>query len=155
MSFDLAKLRQDIPQLATQVRGKPLSYLDNGATTLKPQIVIDRVARYYREENSNVHRGAHWLAETGTGFYEAARKTVAEFIGGETSEIVFTRGTTESLNLAAQVLSQSGEIGFGVGDEVLLTELEHHSNIVPWQIACERVGAKIKVVPITDDGEID
>lgn len=163
MSYSVDKVRSDIPQLAIKVRGKRLIYLDNGATTLKPSSVIDRVSQYYREENSNVHRGAHWLAETGTGFYEAARQTVASFIGAKKpSEIVFTRGTTESINLVAQSLALLGAApggadarGLQAGDEVLVTELEHHSNIVPWQLACDRVGAKLKPIPITADGEID
>ena len=163
MSYSVDKVRADIPQLGIKIREKGLIYLDNGATTLKPSVVIDRVSQYYREENSNVHRGAHWLAETGTGFYERARQTVATFIGAQkSSEIVFTRGTTESINLVAQSLALLGTApgaanprGLQAGDEVLVTELEHHSNIVPWQLACDRVGAKLKPVPITAEGEID
>lgn len=169
MSFDIQSARKSIPQLDIRVREKSLVYLDNGATTLKPRVVIDRVARYYELENSNVHRGAHWLAETGTGFYEAARETVARFIGaGDSREIVFTRGTTESLNLVAQSLAALGTLtsrlagdtkpdarGLKAGDEVLVTELEHHSNIVPWQLACDRVGATLRAIPITPEGEID
>jgi cysteine desulfurase / selenocysteine lyase len=162
-SFEVAKVRSDIPQLAISVREKPLVYLDNAATTLKPSPVIERVSQYYRSENSNVHRGAHWLAETGTGFYEHARDTVAKFIGAQnSSEVVFTRGTTESLNLVAQCLALLGAMpgpnrsrGLKAGDEVLVSELEHHSNIVPWQLACDRVGAVLKPFPISDSGEID
>lgn len=154
-NFDVERVRADIPQLRVKVREKPLVYLDNGATTLKPSTVIDRVAWYYRNENSNVHRGAHWLAETGTGFYENARQTVASFIGARSiEEVVFTRGTTESLNLVAHCLTQMPD-GLKAGDEVLVTELEHHSNIVPWQMACERVGAKLRPLGITVNGEID
>lgn len=159
MNYSVDRVRADIPQLGIRVREKNLIYLDNGATTLKPTPVIDRVSRYYREENSNVHRGAHWLAETGTGFYEKARQTVATFMGARSSsEIVFTRGTTESINLVAQTLALFGEKserGLRSGDEVLVSELEHHSNIVPWQLACERTGARIRSIPITESGEID
>ncbi len=159
MSYSVDQIRADVPQLGIRVREKNLIYLDNGATTLKPTPVIDRVSKYYREENSNVHRGAHWLAETGTAFFEEARQTVATFIGARAvSEVVFTRGTTESLNLVAQSLALLGTTstrGLRSGDEVLVTELEHHSNIVPWQLACDRVGAKLIPIPITDSGEID
>lgn len=161
--FSIDRVRSEIPQLVIRVREKNLIYLDNGATTLKPAVVIDRVAHYYREENSNVHRGAHWLAETGTGFYEKARQTVANFVAADkSSEIVFTRGTTESINLVAQTLAllgasvgETGSRGLRAGDEVLVSELEHHSNIVPWQLACDRVGAKLLAVPLTTEGEID
>ena len=161
--FSVASVRADIPQLGIQIREKNLIYLDNGATTLKPTSVIERVAKYYRDENSNVHRGAHWLAETGTGFYEQARLEVSKFLGSQNSaEIVFTRGTTESINLVAQSLAllgaSAGTVGMSglrAGDEVLVTELEHHSNIVPWQLACDRVGAKLVAAPITAEGEID
>ena len=163
MSFSVDRARKDIPQLSIQVRDKELVYLDNAATTLKPRSVIERVARYYQLENSNVHRGAHWLAETGTGFYEKSREIVAKFIGAAKSrEVVFTRGTTESLNLVAQTLALLGSTkgpnqsrGLRAGDEVLVSELEHHSNIVPWQLACDRVGAVLKPIPITHEGEID
>ncbi len=163
MSFSIERARNDVPQLSIQVREKGLVYLDNAATTLKPRSVIERVARYYELENSNVHRGAHWLAETGTGYYEKSRDTVAAFVGATaSSEIVFTRGTTESLNLVAQSLALLGSTagdnqsrGLRAGDEVLVSELEHHSNIVPWQLACDRVGATLKPIPITADGEID
>lgn len=163
MKFDLSKVRSEIPQLAIKVRGRNLVYLDNGATTLKPQTVIDRLASYYQKENSNVHRGAHFLAETGTVSYEDARKTVAQFVGAKGSdEVVFTRGTTESLNLVAQTLaSLSGDRsansprGLQAGAQVIVSEMEHHSNIVPWQLACERVGAKLVPLKITDQGEMD
>lgn len=163
MSFDVESVRKDFPQLSMSVRGKNLVYLDNGATTLKPQTVIDRVARYYQKENSNVHRGAHWLAETGTVYYEDARQTVANFLNAtDVSEIVFTRGTTESINLVAQALASLGAEagpakakGLKPGDQVIVTEMEHHSNIVPWQLACQRAGAKLVAVRIDDRGEID
>ncbi len=162
-SFNVEKLRLEIPQLKIEVRGKKLVYLDNGATTLKPQVVIDRVARYYQSEASNVHRGAHWLAETGTVSYEGARTTVAEFLNASSAdEVVFTRGTTESLNLVAQTMAALGERdssansrGLRAGDQVVVSEMEHHSNIVPWQLACERADAKLAAVRIDDRGEID
>lgn len=161
--FSLASVRAEFPQLDRQVRGHGLVYLDNAATTLKPRKVIDRLSRYYLEETANVHRGAHWLAENGTGLYESSRASVAKFIGSpSSSDIVFTRGTTESLNLIAQTLVLLGQSpgpnrdkGLMAGDEVFVTELEHHSNIVPWQLACERSGAKLRVIPVTEAGEID
>jgi cysteine desulfurase/selenocysteine lyase len=163
MSFDVQAVRNEFPQLLISVRGKGLVYLDNGATTLKPQVVIDRVAKYYQKENANVHRGAHWLAETGTVFYEEARSSVAGFLNATTSsEIVFTRGTTESINLVAQTLASLGADsgpaklrGLQPGDQVIVSEMEHHSNIVPWQLACQRSGARLVAVRIDDDGDID
>lgn len=161
--FSLEKVRSDIPQLSAMVRARELVYLDNAATTLKPRSVIDRLSRYYLSETANVHRGAHWLAENGTGLYEKARQTVSSFIGSPSpANIVFTRGTTESINLVAQSLVLLGEKdggsagrGLVAGDEVFVTELEHHSNIVPWQMACDRSGAQLRVIPVTDNGEID
>lgn len=145
-------IRDQFPQIGIQVRGRSLVYLDSAATTLKPQIVIDELARYYSRDVANVHRGAHWLAENGTSQYEAARAEVAKFLGAvDPSEIVFTRGTTESLNLVASSLASQ----LRAGDEIVLTELEHHSNIVPWQLLAERVGAVIRVVRITAGGVID
>ncbi len=163
MSFDVQTVRNEFPQLSIKVRGNNLVYLDNGATTLKPQAVIDRVAKYYQNENSNVHRGAHWLAETGTVFYEEARSKVASFLNATSSaEIVFTRGTTESINLVAQTMaalgSESGPSvsrGLRPGDQVIVSEMEHHSNIVPWQLACQISGARLVPVRIDDRGEID
>ncbi len=147
------KIRGDFPLLGRSVRGKPLVYLDNAASTLKPIHVIDRITQYYREESSNVHRGAHYLSEQGTIAYESARETVREFIGAaQASEVVFTRGTTESINLVAQSF---GRQFLQAGDEIILSELEHHSNIVPWQMMANERGAKIKVAPVTDQGEID
>ncbi len=145
-------IRGQFPQIGIQVRDRPLVYLDSAATALKPQIVIDELARYYSKDVANVHRGAHWLAENGTIQYEAARAEVATFLGAaDPSEIVFTRGTTESLNLVASSLASQ----LSAGDEIVLTELEHHSNIVPWQLLAERVGAVVRVVRITAGGVID
>jgi cysteine desulfurase/selenocysteine lyase len=163
MSFDVQSVRNDFPQLSIKVRGNTLVYLDNGATTLKPRVVIDRVAKYYQNENSNVHRGAHWLAETGTVSYEEARSEVAGFLNAVSStEVVFTRGTTESINLVAQTLASLGtdsgpakSRGLKPGDQVIVSEMEHHSNIVPWQLACQRSGARLVPVRIDDRGEID
>lgn len=150
--FSVDSVRAAIPQLKVQVRGKDLVYLDNGATTLKPQSVIDRVSRYYTTENSNVHRGAHLLAETGTYAYESARQIVADFVGASTKEeVVFTRGTTESLNLVASCLADSGRLA---GKQIVVSEMEHHSNIVPWQLLGERLGTALKVAPVNDAGEL-
>ncbi len=151
--LDLQKIRADFPILSRSVRGKPLVYLDNGASTLKPNSVIDRIALYYRNESSNVHRGAHFLAEQGTIAFEAARETVRRFINAEhREEVIFTRGTTEAVNLVAQAW---GDHYLKSGDEIILSELEHHSNIVPWQMIAERKGASIKVIPIDDNGDLD
>jgi cysteine desulfurase/selenocysteine lyase len=149
----VAKIRDDFPILKTVLEGgQPLIWLDNAATTQKPQAVIDRLVKYYQEENSNVHRGAHTLATKATEAYEEARRKVAAFIGANGPEnIVFVRGSTEGLNLVAQSF-----VGprLKPGDEILLTELEHHANIVPWQIIAEAKGAKIKVLPVNDQGEL-
>lgn len=153
VKLDIAKIRADFPILSREIRGKPLVYLDNGASTLKPSVVIDRVSRYYQNESSNVHRGAHYLAEQGTIAFEAARETVRRFVNAALhEEVIFTRGTTDSVNLVAQAW---GEANLKVGDEIILSELEHHSNIVPWQMIAERKGAKIKVIPIDARGDLD
>ncbi|MCC7439828.1 MAG: cysteine desulfurase [Armatimonadetes bacterium] len=145
-------LRQDFPILNRIVRGKPLVYLDNAATTQKPQQVIDAISRYYAETNSNVHRGVHYLSEQATIQYEGARRRVANFLNaGSEREVIFTRGTTEAINLVA---ASFGRKFLREGDEVILTEMEHHSNIVPWQIACDASGAKLRVAPINDRGEV-
>ena len=145
-------IRAEFPILRHRVRGKPLVYLDNAATTQKPQAVIDRISRFYAEENSNVHRGVHSLSERATDAYENARRTVARFLGADDArEIVFVRGTTEAINLVAQ---SYGHSHVRQGDEVLISTMEHHSNIVPWQILCDAVGARLRVVPITDEGEL-
>jgi cysteine desulfurase/selenocysteine lyase len=150
--FDVYRLREDFPVLARQVRGKPLAYMDNAATTQKPQVVIDALARYYREYNSNVHRGVHLLSEEATQAFETARETVRRFLNARHAhEIVFTRNATESINLVAYAF---GRAQVQAGDAVLITGMEHHSNIVPWQILCEERGARLDVVPITDEGEL-
>ena len=151
--YNVEKIRSDFPILARDVRGRRLVYLDNAASTLKPIHVIERMNQYYRHETSNVHRGAHYLAEQGTVFYEGARATVRKFINAPTAnEIIFTRGTTESVNLVAQAF---GGTFFESGDEIILSELEHHSNIVPWQMIAAKKGCSIKVIPVTDAGELD
>ena len=147
-----ARYRRDFPCLQQEANGKPLVYLDSAATSQKPQAVIDAISRFYETSYSNVHRGAHMLSERATDAYEGARSRVASFINAADSrEIVFVRGATEAMNLVA---ASYGRANFGPGDEILLTELEHHSNIVPWQLVAEQTGASLKVVPITDDGEL-
>jgi cysteine desulfurase/selenocysteine lyase len=151
-SFDPRKVRADFPILSTTAYGKPLVYLDNGATTQKPNAVIDRVSRYYREENANIHRGVYLLSQVATEAYEAARRTVQRFLNAaDEREVIFTRGTTEAINLVA---SSYARTTLKPGDEIILSNLEHHSNIVPWQIAAEATGATIKVIPVNDDGEL-
>jgi len=151
-SRSLASIRDDFPILAEQVDGSPLIWLDNAATTQKPQVVIDRLSRYYEHENSNVHRGAHTLAARSTDAYEKARSTVAEFIGaGSPDRIVFVRGTTEGINLVARSFVKPR---LRPGDEILLTCLEHHANIVPWQIIAAETGAVLTVAPVDDNGQI-
>ena len=148
----LGRVKDDFPALRQKINGRPLVWLDSAATTQKPQVVIDRVRRFYEAENSNVHRAAHTLAARATEVYEGARATVARFIGAaDASEIVFTRSTTEAINLVAQ---SAGARFVREGDEIVLTELEHHSNIVPWQLLVERTGARIKVIPIDDAGDV-
>ncbi|HEX7529241.1 MAG TPA: cysteine desulfurase [Thermoanaerobaculia bacterium] len=151
-AYDVQRLRAQFPILSRPVHGKPLVYLDNANTTQKPRVVIDRERQYYEEENANIHRGTHWLSEKATEAYEGGRAKLARFLGAASPrEIVFTRGTTEAINLVASSFSQAY---LRAGDEILITGLEHHSNIVPWQLACERTGAKLVVVPITDEGEV-
>jgi cysteine desulfurase/selenocysteine lyase len=157
-SFDVERVRADFPTLARRIHDRPLVYLDSAASALTPQPVIDRISRFYTDEYSNIHRGAHLLSAEATTAYEAARERVASFIGaGSAKEIVFTRGCTEAINLVASCLGEldPAEGGVGAGDEVLLTELEHHSNILPWQRLCEQRGATLKVAPIDDDGQLD
>ena len=152
-ALDVAAVRQDFPILRQRVHGKPLVYLDNAATTQKPQAVIDRLVRYYTEDNGNVHRGVHWLSERATDAYEEARNTVRRFLNAaESREIVFVRGTTEAINLVSQTY---GRTHVGAGDEIVISTLEHHSNIVPWQLLCEEKGARLRVIPISDAGELD
>ncbi len=151
--FDVETIREDFPVLRETIDGKPLIYLDNGATAQKPQIVIDRLVEYYSHENANIHRGVHTLSQRATFEYEKARATVRDYVGAEHAhEIIFTRGGTESINLVA---SSWGRANLKDGDEVLITAMEHHANIVPWQLVCEQTGAKLKVVPIFDNGELD
>ena len=151
--FDVMAVRRDFPILHQRVDGKPLVWLDNAATTQKPQAVIDRISRFYREENSNVHRAAHALAARATDAYEGAREKVARFLGAPSAqEVVFTRGTTESINLVAQTW---GRQHVGRGDEIIVLEYEHHANIVPWQMLARESGAVLKVAPILDSGEVD
>ena len=148
--LDIARVRADVPILHQEVNGQPLAYLDNAATTQKPNRVIDAVADFYRKDNANIHRGVHTLSGRATDAYESARGRVRRFLGAaEDAEIVFVRGTTEAINLVAASFGQS----LGEGDEVLISWMEHHSNIVPWQMLCERTGATLKVVPISDRGE--
>lgn len=153
-TLDVRKVRADFPILHTKTTsGKALVYLDNGATTQKPQKVIDALSRYYQSQNANIHRGVYELSQSATTAYEKARLTVQKFINAAHSEeIIFTRGTTESINLVAQSF---GRAFLKKGDEIVITAMEHHSNIVPWQIACEMTGAELKVVPINDAGELE
>ncbi len=151
--LDVETVRKDFPIFQRTVRGKRLIYLDSAATSQKPQCVIDAEREFYEQYNANVHRGAYLIAEEATAAYESAREKVAKFINAPNKDcIVFTRGTTEAINLVAY---SWGLANLREGDEILLTEMEHHSNIVPWQLIAERTGAKIKVVPITDDGLLD
>lgn len=152
MSLDLSKIRAEFPLLQTQVYGKPLVYLDNAATTQKPFEVIKTVELYYSQQNSNIHRGNHLLSLQATEAFEEARKTVARFINAaEPQEIVFTRGTTEAINLVASGWAKSR---LKEGDEVLISSLEHHSNLVPWQQACIDTGARLRVIPVDDEGNL-
>ncbi|MGE0433462.1 MAG: SufS family cysteine desulfurase [Planctomycetota bacterium] len=148
----IARIRADFPILHQQVNGKPLVYLDNAATTQKPQSVIDALVHYYTHDNSNVHRGVHELSQRATRAYDEAREKVAAFLhAAESREIVFARGTTEAINLVAQ---SWGRANVSAGDEILVSHMEHHSNIVPWQLLCEQTGATLRVIPITDAGEL-
>lgn len=150
--FDVAKIRGDFPILSRTVYNRPLVYLDNSATTQKPRVVVDSIVREYYSENANVHRGVHFLSQQATDLYEQARGRVRTFINARSDkEIVFTRGTTESLNLVA---SSFGERFMGEGDEVIISAMEHHSNIVPWQLLQERKGIRLRVIPIDDRGEL-
>lgn len=152
VGLDVEKVRRDFPILARDVRGKKLVYLDNAATSQKPRVVIERIIKYYEQENANVHRGVHFLSELATNEHDRAREAVRKFINArETREMVFVRGTTEAINLVAQTY---GRANVGPGDEVLITAMEHHSNIVPWQLLCDEKRAKLRVAPINDDGEL-
>lgn len=149
-NFDVNKIRADFPILSREIHNRPFIYFDNAATTQKPQAVIDRVSRYYELENANIHRGAHFLANEATGYYEAARQRIADFINAKYShEVIFTKGTTESINLVAFSFC---ERFLNEGDEIIISSMEHHANIVPWQMACERKKAHLKVLPMGEDG---
>ena len=151
--YDINKIREDFPILSRKVYDKPLVYLDNAATTQKPLCVLDAMREEYLNVNANVHRGVHYLSQQATDLHEAAREKVRRFINaGKTSEVVFTRGTTESINLVAQTFS---EAFMKEGDEVLVTDMEHHSNIVPWQLQAQKRGIVVRHLPITDEGELD
>ena len=151
--FDVEELRADFPILREVVNGRPLVYLDNAATSQKPESVIEAMVHYYRHDNANIHRGVHLLSQRATEQYEAARGKVQGFLGArESREIVFVRGATEAINLVAQ---SYGREHIGAGDEVLITAMEHHSNIVPWQILCQEKGATLRVAPINDRGELE
>jgi cysteine desulfurase / selenocysteine lyase len=150
--FDVERIRTDFPILKEEVRGRQLVYLDNAATSHKPKTVIDSIVRYYEHDNANIHRGVHYLSERATEEYEMARKVVQSFLGAaHSNEIIFVRSTTEAINLVAQTY---GRTHVAPGDEVLITAMEHHSNIVPWQLLCEEKKAKLRVAPINDDGEL-
>ncbi|MCB0363983.1 MAG: cysteine desulfurase [Bdellovibrionaceae bacterium] len=150
--YQVSKIREDFPALGQRVYEKPLAYLDNAATTLKPRQVVERMSEFYLKEASNVHRGAHYLSDLATNAFESARETVARFIGSTNAkEIVFTRGTTEGVNLLATTLGET----LSPGDEVLLTEMEHHSNLVPWQVMAKKKQVTLKFVEVTPSGELD
>jgi cysteine desulfurase/selenocysteine lyase len=151
-SFDVERIRNDFPILKQQVHGKPLVYLDNAATSQKPQVVIDTVTQYYLAQNSNVHRGVHFLSEQATQAFEGARAKVARFLNASNArEVIFVRGATEGINLVAQ---SYGRTFIKAGDEILISAMEHHSNIVPWQMLCEQIGARLCVIPFNYDGEL-
>ncbi|MCY1036219.1 cysteine desulfurase [Corallococcus sp. BB11-1] len=150
--FDLGRVRGDFPLLRQEVRGRPLVYLDSAATGQKPQAVLDALTRYYTHDNANVHRGVHILSERSTQAYEDAREAVRRFLNAKDArEVIFVRGTTEAINLVAATY---GRKHVGPGDEVLISAMEHHSNIVPWQMVCDAAGAKLRVIPVDDRGEL-
>ena len=152
IEFDVARYRADFPILRTMARGKPLVFVDNAATSQKPQTVIDATSRYYAEQNANIHRGVYELSENATAMYEGVREKAAQWLGvKDAREIIFVRGTTEGINLVA---STWGRKNLAAGDEVLVTAMEHHSNIVPWQMICEERGAKVRVIPMNRAGEL-
>jgi cysteine desulfurase/selenocysteine lyase len=152
-TFNIAKIRQDFPLLDQKIKGQPLIYLDNAATTQKPQIVIDAISQFYRNSNANVHRGAHSLSDDATELFEKARSSVKRFINAKhCHEIIWTRGTTEAINMIANGLAQ---IHLKPGDEIIISAMEHHANIVPWQEAAKRSGAKLVVAPINEKGELN
>src|SRR5687768_9569479 len=151
-NFDVEKIREDFPVLSQTVNGKPLVYLDNGASSQVPNLVIERGAKYLAEEHSNIHRGVHYLSQHATTAYEAAREKVKRFINAkEAKECIFVRGTTEGVNLVAY---SYGRKFIGEGDEVVISQMEHHSNIIPWQMVAEEKGARIRVIPMNERGEL-
>ena len=150
--LDVYSIRRHFPALNREVKGKPLVYFDNAATTQKPQVVIDALVNYYSNYNANIHRGIHTLAEEATAAFESTRDTVHKFINAGTREqIIFTGGTTEGINLVAQTW---GRQNINKGDEILISAMEHHSNIVPWYILAQEKGAVLKIIPVNDDGEL-
>src|SRR5690606_8582294 len=152
-NFDIQKIRADFPLLKREVNGKPLVYLDNGATTQKPKVVIDAITNYYSDMNSNVHRGVHYLSQISTDAFEVTRRKVQEFINAkEDFEVIITKGTTDSINLVATCY---GKAFIHEGDEIIISAMEHHSNIVPWQMLCEEKGAVLRVIPMKAKGELD
>jgi cysteine desulfurase/selenocysteine lyase len=152
-TYDINKIREDFPLLKREVNGRPLVYLDNGATTQKPQVVIDSIVNYYADMNSNVHRGVHYLSQISTDAFEVTRHKIQQFINAEHDyEIIITKGTTESINIIAQCF---GKAFVNEGDEIVISAMEHHSNIVPWQMLCEEKGALLKVIPMNENGELD
>ncbi|HNS42691.1 MAG TPA: cysteine desulfurase [Taishania sp.] len=152
MGFSVEEVRKQFPTLHQEVYGKPLIYFDNGATSQKPQVVIDVIEHYYAKENANIHRGVHYLSQKATDAYEEARRIVQRFIGAKHEyEVLFTKGTTDSINLVAYSF---GEL-LTAGDEIIISEMEHHSNIVPWQLLCERKKSVLKVAPVLENGELD
>jgi len=151
-AFDVERVRRDFVILHQKVNGKPLVYLDNAATSQKPESVLRTIDKYYREYNSNIHRGVHYLSERATQAYEQARQATQRFIGaGDPGEVVFVRGTTEAINLVAQTY---GRRHVGTGDEIIISAMEHHSGIVPWQMLCEEKGARLRIIPVNDQGEL-
>jgi cysteine desulfurase / selenocysteine lyase len=151
--LDINRIREDFPILGQRIRGKPLVYLDNAATAQKPQVVIDAVSRFYSRENANIHRGVHYLSVEATTAYDRVREQVAAFLHAQSPrEVVFTRGTTDSINLVAHSYARTF---LAPGDEILITTMEHHSNIVPWQLACASTGAVLRAAPLTPSGEVD
>ena len=151
-TFNIEKIRKDFPILQTEMNGKPIVFLDSAASSQKPKAVIEAIEKYYEETNANVHRGVYQLSQKATDAYERGRELVKDFINARHSkEVIFVRGATEGINLVASSFSQKY---LKAGDEILISTMEHHSNIVPWQLACERTGARLKVIPVTDEGEL-
>ena len=153
IDYDINAIRADFPALAQEINNTSLVYLDNGASTQKPQVVIDAISRFYSQDYANVHRGIHTLSQRATDLFEGARETVRQFINAKAiEEVVFTSGTTDSVNLIA---ASFGSAFINKGDRILVSEMEHHSNIVPWQILAQRKGAHIDIIPVLDNGELD